>query len=160
VCNVPSSDPSEHRRVSGHIVVPRTGVDIQLTRDTAGSQDVLSPGFPTRGHPIARSPRDGGPSVLGATSTCDEMAPPAPKHVRQLDSRNSASVSSCQSSRGWLAAACARPTSWRSRNAGAAIHRVDFRHRVLVAASYHFRFEPRSGGRNELATSRRGSGRG
>jgi len=36
---------------------------------------VLSPGFPTRGHPTAQSPRGGGPGVRGANSTCDEMAP-------------------------------------------------------------------------------------
>ena len=122
---------------------------------------VLSPGLPTRGHPIARSPRDGGPGVLGAKSTCDEMAParragrphpapPAPKHFVNSAVR----VHVC-----WLATACASPTSSRSRNAGGAIHRVDFRHRVLVASNQHWRFEPRSGCCHESASSRRGIGR-
>jgi hypothetical protein len=47
----------------------------------------------------------------------------------------------------------------RSWNAGGAIHRVDFRHRVLVSAMYLWRFEPRSGCRDESAVSRRGINR-
>ena len=45
----------------------------------------------------------------------------------------------------------------RSRNAGGAIHRVDFRHRVLVVTKYDCRFEPRNGCRDESADSRRGT---
>ena len=116
---------------------------------------VLSPGLPTRGHPIAQSPRDGDPGVLGAKSTCDEMAPP-PQHAgvrvgdpgpaRRAGRPHPAPHPAPPAPRNlvnsvvrvhvcWLAAACARPTSTRSRNAGGAIPRVDFRHRVLVAAS-------------------------
>ena len=43
---------------------------------------VLPPGLPVRGHPIAQSPRDRGPGVLGAGCTCHEGGTSTPMRKR------------------------------------------------------------------------------
>ena len=147
---------------------------------------VLSAGFPTRGHPIARSPRDGGPGVLGAKSTYDEMAlhpnaqacalgtpglrgggeaPPAatrPQELRQLDCRAVSQTGAARVSD--RRASCARPEAVRSTaphgeagNSGTAIPPRVFRQRVRVVASWDDCFEPRNGRRIESAARRAGN---